>query len=128
MTIQIVLMLWLGQPKRARGKDRCYNGARPHAGGVYRSNRLYGDASLKLCRVKDCRSVAGAAFVTLPVQSRRVVDLEKERQKASIPWLFRIKINFEGLRVRANVAVSGIGSVAPTVADSRSAGIRVSTE
>lgn len=128
MVIQVVLMQGLGRPKGAGGKNRRHDGAGPHAGGVHRGNRLYGNALLMVCRVEDGRPVAESAVVTLAVRRCRVMDLEKELQKAPIPWLFRIKIDLDGLRVRSNRSISRIGRIAPTISRPRLEDIRVSTE
>jgi len=77
------------------------------------------DAVLILVYVENRRPVACTLVVSLPVESRRIVDLEEELKQVAEASLARIEPDLDRFRVCAVVAVRGILDVAAGVADPR---------
>src|SRR6185436_6987714 len=76
--LEVVLMLGLGLPERARGGYLRHDLPRPATGCVDVGDRLLGDAPLLVVEREDRRAVARSDVVALAVRCRRIVDLEEE--------------------------------------------------
>ena len=82
--LQIILMLGLGLPKVARGRDLRHYLPRPKTGCVDIRDGVLGNPPLLLGRIEDGGPIAKSAIVPLPVQRRRIMDLEEELKELAI--------------------------------------------
>src|SRR5689334_20982518 len=105
ITFQVVLMLRLRFPKGTGLSEFRHNLPRPKPGGFDVRNRVACDPFLIRAGVEDRRTVAGSPIVALAVQSRRVMDLEKEFQELPIAELLRVENDLDRFRMRSVVAV-----------------------
>jgi hypothetical protein len=119
ITLQVVLMLRLGFPKATGLSEFRNNLPRPKPGGFDVRNRVACDPFLIRADAEDRRTVAGSPIVALAVQSRRVMDLEKEFQELPIAELLRVENDLDRFRMRSVVAVRCIRNVAACIADVR---------
>src|SRR5271166_6913593 len=109
-------MLGLGFPERSGG---CHLGdslARPKAGSIDIGYGVFRDPLLLIAGIEDGRPVARSPVVTLTVQRRRIMDLEKEFQQLSIADGLRIEEDLNGFRVIAMVAIRRVWHVTAGVA------------
>ena len=115
--LEVVLVLGLGLPEVARGRDFRDDLARPQPRGLDVGDGVQRDALLLVVGVEDRRAVAGADVVALPVLRRRVVDLEEELQQRPVVGLRGVVDDLDRLGVPGMVAVGGVGVLAAGVAD-----------
>ncbi len=101
-------MLGLGLPERAGGLDLGDDLAGPEARGLDVGDRVLGDPALLVVDVEDRRAVAQADVVPLPVQRRRVVDLEEELEQVAVRGLLRVEDDLDRLGMRPVVAVGRV--------------------
>src|SRR5277367_6029391 len=105
-------MLGLGLPERSGGCQLGDSLARPKAGSIDIGNRVFRDPLLLVAGIEDGRPVARSAVVTLAVQRRGIMDLEKEFQQLSIADGLRIEGDLNGFRVIAVVAIGRVWHLA----------------
>ena len=87
-----------------------FPGQRPDAS----TSAIVSSASLLLvARVEDCRAVARAAIVALPIEGRRVVNLEEELQKCRRGYFLGIVNDLDGFGVAVVIAIGGIRRLPP---------------
>lgn len=119
ITLQIVLMFWLGLPEWTGLRDFSHNLPGPQPGGLDLRDSVACNPLLFLARVENRRTIARSLIVSLTVQRGRVVDLEKEFQKLPITELLRVKNDLDRFGMCSVIAVRCIGDVATRIADTR---------
>ena len=112
-------MLGLRFPERPRGRHLGHDLPRPETGGLDVGDRLLRDASLLVVQIEDRRAIARSDVVALPVERRRVVDLEEELEQIPVRGLLGIEADLDRLRVHVVVAVGRVGNLSPRVSDPR---------
>src|SRR5204863_9965240 len=117
--LEVVLMLGLGLPERARRGDFRHDLPGPAPPRLDLGNRLLGDAALFLVAVEDRRAVARPEVVALPVERRRIVDAEEELEHVAVRGALRVEDDLDRLRMAAMASVRRVRDVAAAVADSR---------
>ena len=110
-------MLGLGLPEVAGRADLGHHLAGPQAGRLDVGDGVQRDSLLLVVDIEDRRPVAGAPVVALAVLRCRVVDLEEELQQRAVVGGGGVVDDFDGLGVRAVIAVGRVGDVAAGVAD-----------
>ena len=108
-------MLGLGLPEVPCRADFGHHFAGPKARRLDVGDGVQRDSLLLVVGVEDCRPVAGPTVVTLLVFCRRIVDLEEELQYRAVIGNRRVINDFNGLGVRAVIAVGRVGDVAAGV-------------
>src|SRR5579871_3010217 len=114
---QVILMLGLGLPEWTDRLEFGHHLARPQPRSLDIGDGVERDALLLVVGEEDCRTVAGADVVALPVSGRRIVDLEKELEQPAVAGLRRIEDDLDRLGVVAVVAVGRIENLAAGIAD-----------
>ena len=71
-------------------------------------DRVFSNLFLLVARVEDCRAVARAAIVALPVEGRRVVNLEEELQECAEAYFLGIENDLDGFGMAVVIAIGGI--------------------
>ena len=117
VALEIVLVLRLGLPEFAGGRDLRHNAAWPQAGGVDIVDCPECLVTLRLGDIEDLRAVRSSDIVTLAVQCGRIVNLEEELQKVAIADAFRVELDLDGLSVRSMVAIGRVRHIAARVSD-----------
>jgi len=74
---------------------------------------LLGSVLLCIVQIIDAGAIAHPPIIALAVLGARIVDLEEEFKDLAIADLARIEHQFERFRVRAMVAVGGVGQSPP---------------
>src|SRR3954463_696422 len=114
-----VLGLGLRFPKVACGNDFGDRLARPQAGSIDVSDRVFGNPFLLFTGIEDCRPIAGADVVALAITRARVVNLEEELEELTVADALRIEYDFDRFGVVAMVVISRVRDAAAGVTDSR---------
>src|SRR3954451_25191495 len=118
---------WLPLPEVARRREFRDDLARPQARGLNIGDRVLGNAPLLIRGVEDCRTVAQADVIPLPVLRGGIVNLEEERQQVAEARLFRLEGDLDRLGVRAVVAVGRVRHVPAGVPDAGAATLWIGT-
>jgi hypothetical protein len=120
MAVEVVLMLGLSLPKRARWNYLRHNGAGPEATSVNRRDRVRRDAHLETSGIEHCRPIARTDIAALAMPCGWIVDLEKKLYEASVARLSRTEHHLYGLRVGPNTLMRGPRMITTDVSDPRS--------
>src|ERR1700722_12093036 len=110
--LQVILMLRLGLPERSGGRHLGDDLARPKAGRIDIGDGVFRDPLLLVTAIENRRSVARSAVVTLAVQRRGIMDLEKEFHQLSITDGLRIEGDLDSFRMVAVVAIGRVQHLA----------------
>ena len=105
IALQVVLMFRLGFPEGTGLRNFRHDLSGPQSRGFQVGYDLPRGPLLFLACVENRRTIAGSTIVTLTVQSRRIVDLEKEFQQLAVTQLLRIKNNLDSFRMCPVIAV-----------------------
>ena len=84
VVLEIVLVLGLGLPERACGRDLGDDSPWPETGCLNVGDRVLRDQTLFVVQVVDRRAIARADVVPLAVQRRRIVNLEEELEQLAV--------------------------------------------
>src|SRR5258706_8164036 len=109
VSLEVVLVLWLGLPKVAGRNHFGHRLAGPQARRIHVGDRVLGDALLLVARIEDRRPVARADVAALAVARARVVDLEEELEELTISDARGIEGDLDGFGVSRMVAIGGVG-------------------
>src|SRR5258706_12617633 len=101
---EVVLLLWFCLPKVACRNDFGARLARPQAGSIDVSDRVFGNPFLLFTGMEDRRPIAGADVVALAITRARVVNLEEELEELPIADARGIKDDLDRFGVVAMIA------------------------
>src|ERR671912_98689 len=117
VVLEIVLVLRLGDPEFAGGRDLRHDPAWPQAGGVDIVDCPECPGTLRLGDIEDLRAIRASDIVALTIQRGRIVDLEEELQKVAIAGTCRVELDLDGLGVRSMVAIRRVRHIPARVPD-----------
>src|SRR5215467_9390911 len=119
LTLEVILVLRLGFPKRT---SRCHFGhhpIRPAARGIDIHDGVFCNPLLFVTHVKDSRTIARSDVVALTIQRGRVMNLKEEFQKLPVTELTRIKDNLDCFGVGSVISIGRVGYVSAGIAYTR---------
>src|SRR5918994_4033537 len=117
VALEIVLVLRLGLPEFAGGRELRYHAVWPQAGGVGIVDNPECLVMLRLGDIENLRAVRSPDIVALAIQRGRIVNLEEELQKVAIADAFRVELDLDGLGVRSMIAISRVRHITARVSD-----------
>src|SRR5690606_3064044 len=112
-------MLGLGFPEVARRHHLCDDFSWPQAGSIDLRDQLLGDPLLLFARIEDRGAIARPDIIALPVERRRVVNLEEVLQQIAIGQARGIENDLDRLSVSLVITVCGVGNLAARIPDAR---------
>src|SRR5688572_7553510 len=119
VALEVVLVLGLGFPEIAGGRDFGHDLAGPQPRRVDVGDRVLGDALLLMARVEDRGAVARSRVVALAIARARVVNLEKELEELPVGDSCGIEEDLDGFGVRPVIAIGRVAYVATAIPDAR---------
>src|SRR5215469_12822860 len=108
ITLEIILMLRLGFPELASGRDLCHHLAGPQPRRLDVGDRVVGNPLLLIAGIKNRRTIARAPIIALTVERGGIVDLEEELQHGPEARLCGIEDDLDRLGMAFVIAVSCI--------------------
>src|SRR5918997_2302957 len=117
VALEIVLVLRLGLPEFAGGRDLRHNAAWPQAGGIDIVDCPQCLVTLRLGDVENLRAVRSSDIVALAIQRGWIVNLEEDLQNVTIADTCRVELDLYGLGVRSMVSIRRVWHVATRVPD-----------
>src|SRR5216683_4298720 len=112
IVLQIILMLRLGFPEGADGRQFRHDLAGPETGGFDIRDRILRDALLLVVQIENGGPVTHAHVVTLTVARGRIVNLEEKFEQGPVADGLGIENDLDGLGMRAVMAVGRVGHIA----------------